>query len=251
MRQVADVDAEIKWLSQDDEDGPVTGFSPSGWEAQTWVLHAMYEDPELHVGWSHDEFRRKAVEAGEIEPTYVGEVNLDEETTDTGIPLGYVRRPGASWRRLLWRDHLGWGDEEAPSYPMAPCFRWFPDSSFPASVSAPPEGSLDEESLGALLEVLAAHTADREVRCLYASLATPSWRRPELWVGPLSQVPSLLEDNGGRYGYTPNNLWPEDRSWFVWTDSDLQGTRVSGARQLVDAVKAAAGLETLDWSRPA
>jgi hypothetical protein len=41
------------------------------------------------------------------------------------------------------------------------------------------------------------------------------------------------------------NLWPVDRSWFVYTDYDLCGTKVSGARDLVDRVLEDPEIETV------
>jgi hypothetical protein len=43
---------------------------------------------------------------------------------------------------------------------------------------------------------------------------------------------------------SPSNIWPEDRSWFVYTDSDLHGTRVSGPAELIASLAADNALET-------
>nr|CTQ90460.1 hypothetical protein [Kibdelosporangium sp. MJ126-NF4] len=47
---------------------------------------------------------------------------------------------------------------------------------------------------------------------------------------------------------TPSNLWPADRSWFVYTDWDLWATRISGPPELIAAVTAHSELETTRWS---
>ena len=36
--------------------------------------------------------------------------------------------------------------------------------------------------------------------------------------------------------FTPSNIWPADRSWFVYTDYDLWATRISGSQALIDAL---------------
>ena len=41
--------------------------------------------------------------------------------------------------------------------------------------------------------------------------------------------------------------WPDNRSWFVYTDWDLSGTRVSGTAELIDSVVADLELETIDY----
>ena len=43
---------------------------------------------------------------------------------------------------------------------------------------------------------------------------------------------------------SPINLWPTDTSWFVLTDWDLWGTKVSGSRELVAAVADDPAIET-------
>ena len=49
---------------------------------------------------------------------------------------------------------------------------------------------------------------------------------------------------------TPSNFWPSDRSWFVYTDWDLWGTKVSGPAVLINAIRSDPNLETLDWQAP-
>lgn len=253
MTRVAEPDADLQWLSVCPEDEAWTGYSPELWEAEAWVLHAIYELAVPPFDGTHDEMGRRAIAGGLLEPTIVGDVNLDEETTDTGIPLGYVRRPGPEWRRLTWQEYLDRTNAPPPAPNIAPCFRWFADASFPASVQPPPEGSLDAESLAALLEVLAAHTHggdDAPCVVLYAVLAGTNPRAdvPELWSGPLAEVPTLIRDHGGPYYFSPSNLWPADKSWFLYTDYDPQSTRISGTAALINALRTADALETIDWA---
>jgi len=49
---------------------------------------------------------------------------------------------------------------------------------------------------------------------------------------------------------TPSNLWPDDRSWFVYTDADLMATKVKGSAALIAALVDDVHLETLRWNRP-
>jgi hypothetical protein len=58
-------------------------------------------------------------------------------------------------------------------------------------------------------------------------------------------------DWGGPYRYSPSNFWPVDHRWFVWTDWDLEGTKVSGDPQLIQALGRDYFLECLDWQPPA
>ncbi|MGC4837659.1 hypothetical protein ACLQ3D_24475 [Micromonospora vinacea] len=108
-----------------------------------------------------------------------------------------------------------------------------------------------EESLDALLDTLSRCSIDgpgTDCVAFYASLPAGDFDNPHVWRGPLSAVPELLEERGGPYAFSATNLWPTDRSWFVWTDYDLLATKVSGAGPLVEAVKSHPALETVDWS---
>ncbi len=65
----------------------------------------------------------------------------------------------------------------------------------------------------------------------------------------LGDVANLIDPDQGRIG-TPSNLWPIDRSWMVFTDWDLWGTKVSGPRALIDSLRAAPDLECVEWHSP-
>jgi hypothetical protein len=43
---------------------------------------------------------------------------------------------------------------------------------------------------------------------------------------------------------SPNNFWPEDRVWMVWSDYDLWATRVDGCEELIDVLVADEELKT-------
>jgi hypothetical protein len=213
----------------------------------------MYQDPALQGFGTHDEWRKRAIEVGALAPLIVGDINLDERSTNTGIGLGYAVRPGKVWQRLSWHEYIQRTGALGASCEFPPCFRWFPRGSWPFSIEPPPEGSLDEESFAALIDVLSrVSSGGSETECLayYAPLATRDYDHPHVWRGPLRSVPSLVDEFGGPYGSSPSNFWPADRAWFVWTDWDLEGTKVSGSRDVVSAVRTNDVLETSDWTRP-
>lgn len=255
MNRIPEPDAELSWLNPWAGPESYTGYDAGGWEASTWILHAMYENPDLPADVTHDEAHRARLAAGLAEPTIVNGVDLDERTTLTGIPLGFEARPAPAWRRVRWSDYATRGGRLlGGGQAVPPCHRWFPSSTWPVSMLPPPEGSLDEESLGALLPVLAGHSSGGgETPCVafYTPLATGDWTSPRLMSGPLRSIRDLVlgENALQRHGVrsTPSNFWPRDRSWFVWTDWDLQGTKVSGSAALITAVRAEPDLETITW----
>lgn len=177
MRRLTQPEAivQLEWLADQPEDERMTGYSPAGWKAETWVLHSMYENPDLHGLGTHDDVRRRALEGGEATPDIVGGINLDDVTTSTGTPLGFSTKPGPPWQRLTWSSYLSRFPEFGPNRTYPPCFQWFPAGSWPAAIEPPPEGSLDEDALHALIEVLAdAPSLSPEPWCFAFYAALPA-----------------------------------------------------------------------------
>jgi|SRR5690625_1756894 len=257
-----------------------TGYDPdAGWAAAAWVLHAMYERPDLAPGLSHHEVHQQAIAAGLREPAMVGDVNIDDVATTTGVGLGFQYRPDPRWRRLTWSE-LGQRDGfdfwavagRWPRPSFTPQSEWadpavLPASSrphigpttadsWPASIVPPPEGSLEEESLQALIAVLSEHTAPaalRDCSAHYGLVLFMAGCVSVVYAGELGDVPALVESRDGTR-FTPSNIWPADRSWLVYTDFDLLATRVSGSAELIDALCADTRLDTVrcgGYPRPA
>ena len=96
------------------------------------------------------------------------------------------------------------------------------------------------------MEHLAAATSgDFRGRCFafYAALWTQDFDCPAAFEGELRELVHLYADDA--LGGSPNNIWSTDRSWLVYTDYDLCGTKVCGARELVDQLAADSNLETV------
>lgn len=253
MTRESDPGREVAWLADGaDETGAFLGYDRPGGPESIWVLHSMWELPTDEPVPTHDEVHRRELEAGTRAPAILHGTNLEVGTV-TGGSVGYEPAPGAGWVRLRWAElarrialRLG-ADKKVP-----PGFRWFPIESWPANILPPAEGSLDEVSLRALLRVLAEHSARREdtvCRAFYASLLTSDFDRPTVFGGPLRAVPTLVQGPNAQLA-SPSNLWPQDRSWLVYTNWDLWATKVSGSRQLIADLVACPDLETLVWSAP-
>lgn len=253
VRRVEDPTEQVRWLVRSAGEEQVTGYDLDEWPASTWILHAMYENPALDGLGTHDEWHQRRLDAGDIAPLIIGDVNLDEGTTVTGTSLGFVVRPGQEWRRISWVEYIDRSGGEGGRCGYPPCHRWFPPGSWPVAIEPPPEGSLDEESLEALVEILATASSEGlETECFayYAPLPAGDFDIPHLWRGPLRSMPELIDERGGPYPSSPSNLWPADRDWFIWTDWDLQGTKVSGSERVIAAVQSSSVLETTAWGSP-
>lgn len=238
--------SEREWLAELDPDA-VLGYAPVGWPAETWVLHGMWEDP--------------AAAGGAVAPRSVEQRWREENPGQEGIGIlayestPFDEPPPPGWRRLRWRelaDRLGvpLSGGEFDGYPVPPCYRWFPIRSWPETIQTPPEGSLDPLSADRLLEVLAAHTPGglaASCFCFYDMLDSPVRMTEVVLTGPLRAVFDAARLSP-LPGFTPDNIWPADRSWLLWTDYDLWGTRLIGSPDLVAAIDADPELETVDFT---
>jgi hypothetical protein len=240
--------ALLDWLRGRVADDVHTGLDAEGWPAAVWLLHPMYECRDLNDGRTHDDVHQQRLARGELRRDGVARGDLDSLGVLTGGGLGWSEPPSAPWKRLRWTDlaarlKITLGVQDVP-----PCFRWFSYRSWPASLLPPSEGSLDAMTMDRLLVHLAAQDARGMSTPCYAyyALAPMFDDRLTAFRGPLGSIPPLVDQSQGRVA-SPSNFWPEDRSWFVYTDWDLWATKVSGPTRLIQRLRNDPDLETLVW----
>jgi hypothetical protein len=213
-----------------------TGYDATGWDATVWVVHAMYETDEIPSDITHDEARRIELASGAAEPDMLGEINLDEAFADatlTGGILGASAWPGPGWRRLFWRELAARLDVDPYARDVPPCYRSFPYESWPLNIAPPAEGSLDREQFVFLLDHLAAASRDgnQTVCTAYrAPIVTVDFDNHTVFECEFRELFGLYDSEGDG---APNNIWPDDRAWFTYTDYDLWATKVSGSQDLI------------------
>lgn len=149
--------------------------------------------------------------------------------------------------------------------------------------SDPPIGGMDLDTLDALCEVLAGHTADF-THCFFGLCTIHSWlesfsageissvlelpwgRNHIVLSGPLSAIDQIVYDWSNSMGMSfavkgskglppkqdpaefrrreaPNLIWPADHSWFVASEVDFDSTLVGGSTVLIDAILESPKLE--------
>ncbi|WP_018654847.1 hypothetical protein [Actinomadura flavalba] len=244
----------VGWLAELDPDHCYSGFEPPGRPDAAWVLHAMYVWRDGLVTTTHDDVHRSVRAAGLSEPepdgleSAVGE--LLEDAVVTGSQLGRSGHPGAGWRRLRWAELArGFGGPVVPDgeYPGHRCLRQaHPTGSWSAAVEPPAEGCLDREGWHRLMTILARHSpdgADTECLAYYCPLVTAEWDRETVLTGRLLDAPELYDHP--EMESCPSNLWARDRSWVVYCDWDLWGTKVVGPSALIQDLLADPELEAL------
>jgi hypothetical protein len=228
-----------------------TGFDVRTFAASTWLIHAMYER-DMESPLSHDAREKQQIADGERSPVIINGVDLSAETTSTGVGLGWSRAPSARYKRVRWRDYA-----ERMSVPILRDGYWpginglVPGVSgadtWPEGVEPPAEGSIDEESWTELIRVLVAHSSEAaQTKCtaFYTPWTLSPNDAPFLLSGKLGDAGALI-DNPTSIG-SPQNFWPDDLEWFVYTDYDLQASRISGSVQLIAALLADADLDCED-----
>jgi hypothetical protein len=238
----------LRWVRESATQSGVTGFDVDLGESSTWVLHAMNEHPGKESDKPADDVRTFNMDEGGISTGYRSEP-FGHYTVTKGI-VGRSDAPEPPWRRLRWAELASRlliyvGDEL-----MRPSFRWTPPPDWKTRVRRPGMGSLDRESLNRVVQILIRHSASvGSTKCYfhYAMAATGEWEadHPRLIEGVLGDTLRLYDDDEG-IG-SASNFWPEDRSWFVYSDFDLFATRISGSGALVDSIRGDPEIETLDY----
>jgi hypothetical protein len=240
------------WLQTVASRGGWCGFDAVGWPKAVWILHAMYERSDLPDGLTHDDAHRIEQAVKPPTPPLLGDRQLQDvldSATVIGSSLGISRRPNPGWRRLRWHDlarRVGvnpFREDRLPSY------RSFEYASWPVSIRPPAEGALDREQYRRLLSRLAEFSPDGDHTECFVRYA-PCWdsEREHVLVGTIRDARRQYDVPPTRRG-APNNLWPRDRSWFVYTDYDLWGTKVSGSQRLIASLMRDRDLETVDLDR--
>lgn len=229
-----DAAAALQWTGLSLEE-VFAGVPPREFAECVRILHAMYETPGTpEMTWDDLAKRTAAPSDGPVDSILRGAVA-------PGIPLGIVQQPANSarlrWRELLARYAVVLDETQVD---LSGSLRTGVGASFPAAIQPPPEGSLDASSLTALVPILAKWTAPGACYFYFCMLATEALE-PLVMKGELAEVIGL--SHSGAVAGTPQNWWPTDRSWLVYTDWDLNTTMIGGPAGLISAVRAEPALE--------
>jgi hypothetical protein len=209
----------------------------------------MQETDELSADVTWTEARRLHKTRRGRRRLGVGAEYLDWLALDEGA-RALAGKPVGGWKRLAWSElwrRFDVDPGQLEGYPGDGWFRflgWPP--SWPVNIDGPDEGSLDSEQFLRLVEHLAAVSPRGRAKDCFACYAY----LPAMWLdgdvvfaGCVGELPSVLDLDD--FAATPNNIWPADRSWLVYTDYDLSATKVSGSAHLIERLEADLELETM------
>ena len=94
----------------------------------------------------------------------------------------------------------------------------------------------------------ASDTPSHSSNSVTNSCASPKLHLPHrdyfLFRGPITAASHSFDDAPGEH-QSANLWWPDDRSWFVGTEIDLNSTHVGASAKCVEEVLASPGLEVL------
>ena len=109
------------------------------------------------------------------------------------------------------------------------------DQLWPRYIIGPDEGNLEPYILKSLEKILVDYTSNKEaVYFCYFFLATEDWDVP-VWrpyKGRLKDVHRFKELD--EFYTSPTYWWPEDKSWCVCSDYDLEFTLIGGSKELIE-----------------
>ncbi|MFD4657765.1 hypothetical protein ACFWP2_19300 [Kitasatospora sp. NPDC058444] len=185
---------------------------------------------------SYHEYRQVCVAGGSIQLAALAGIDLEAGIV-TGGGLGRAEHPGRGWRRLRWAELAGRiGDPVVPDGRL-PFHRCFPsvkkEGSWPLGIVPPTEGSVDRGTWDRLIAVLTEYSpAGPGTPCLayYNPLMVTAVDFGDLRVRAGRLGDAVIVYDNPEAGFSPSNLWAEDRSWVLCTDYDLWGTKVAGPR---------------------
>lgn len=234
----------LDWVRPISEGHIGTGFDAvGGWPASIWVLGMLFERTDL-PDLTREDAHAQGWRGYDVDPPHPPWTRLRWHTLAQRHNFGIAAVSGR-WPDLVYTWQQDWDRSDVfPSHGNHPDIEYFL-GSWPIGLILDAPGNLGEPLLSALVDVLLRFTDPRHARhCEMFWDVTFLGLGEALFTGPLTELSDLIDDVG-EVRRTPSNIWPPDRSWFVYTDYDLSVTKVSGTQELVDAIHADPTLETL------
>lgn len=133
----------------------------------------------------------------------------------------------------------------SPQY-RVPSFRAFPSVKQGAglweTIRWPDWGTLDRESFRALADILRRFSGPDTVAFAHPHFLQDPNADLRVIRGRLLDLQTFEQVDPY---HCPANIWPADRSWLMFTDRDLSGTKVYGPPELLAMIEGDEFLETV------
>jgi len=244
--------AGVRWVESALRDGTfplVSGLIPCGFEAYAALLHPAYRCLSTKANLADirhgRHIRCELLRWSEVAKSNLlvvhGRTSYGESVDGRARHTQYRRLPNGTWIR----DILAVGG-------LSPLIRGGDEW-----IEGPEEGCFEPEHARSLQRLLAKFTDGAEP-CWFGiwegwGFLSDSQRRApaigtkqrawHLFRAPLESMDqSFFAGEPGHH--SANLIWPEDRSWCVSTEIDLEATYIGGSEELIDAVLAESALES-------
>jgi hypothetical protein len=227
------VDNEFEWIEhgrskpapRDHRSWPgclLSVLLPPRFEVYTKILHGITANYQ-HIDHPHP-FTEKEIAILKIPPCL--EMRSFVQT----------KREKGDGPRIRWKEiaaYLG-----VPFEPQI-CHEWFRASMkepecWPRFLYGPAEGNLDHEELSEIVSILRPFAGQQECFVRFAEIPLVGTDKPLLFTLALDEVVECAKVNN--YKFSPEYIWPSDRSWCLCSDYDCHFSFVGGSQELVSAI---------------
>jgi hypothetical protein len=139
--------------------------------------------------------------------------------------------PNIRWKEIA--SYLG-----VPFEPQI-CHAWFragmkEPACWPRFLYGPAEGNLDHEELSEIVSILRPFTGHQKCFIRFAEIPLIGTDKPLLFAASLDEVAEAGKENN--YQFSPEYIWPSDRSWCLCSDFDFEFSFVGGTQEMVSAI---------------
>ena len=160
--------------------------------------------------------------------------------TGESVPHEFDMGEKITYKALAQKYHLNY-TKEISTHTFLRHF----GGSLPRYLIAPDEGEMECSLVKEMMDILKPFTEENKVYFCYSLLKVIQWKQDDLvYCGNLEDVLTLCtkeELNG-----SPTYWWPEDKSWCVCTDYDLDFTLVGGSEELIHRFLSNRELESIE-----
>jgi hypothetical protein len=100
---------------------------------------------------------------------------------------------------------------------------------WPSFLCGPGDGDLDRGELSEIVSILRSFTGGQECFLRFAEISLIGTGKQMLFAGALDEIVEFGKENN--YQFSPEYLWPSDRSWCLCSDFDFESTFVGGSQE--------------------
>lgn len=206
-------DETVYFLTDKRQGSRVENFLPKRFTHYCKIIHPLFRDPQI---------KDESLLWRDCSPDQSGEIQLGERLRLMDLAEKY---------------DLEFSKELSPASLMNKL------GGYPRYIISGEEGEIEPDSLKALVRVLQLFGGEERCYFLYGLLKSAHYI-DELYHGELAEVEELAKRDH-LYG-TPSYWWPEDKSWCLYTDIDMNFSLIGGSPELIEALFADDFLECIE-----